>query len=326
MTPLVSIIIPVYNPGDALHRCLESVLAQSYKKIEVIAVNDGSTDGSGQVCEEYSAGDARLRYISQQNAGVSAARNRGIAEAKGEYICFVDSDDSVNANYIECMLEAVVESQADIAIQGLKQFKNGELVAVERFEKGVVAVNKLSENLFDKIFYFCGPYCKLFHTSIIKERGVMFPTDMAYGEDAVFYHKYLSYCHTIALLSETEYNYAVGNSDALSTRTLSPEKFWQNQHSRRSAYVNLKNAYGLKPTISATEQACKSAGVAGMLCSIAKQGLDDRCMAEFLNTIVSDKSFDISTIPHSSLKQRITLMLVKTNNSFTRSLLKLLYK
>lgn len=149
---------------------------------------------------------------------------------------------------------------------------------------------------------------------------------MAYGEDAVFYHKYLSFCHTIALLSETEYNYAIGNTDALSTRTLSPGKFWQNQHSRRSAYVNLKNVYGLEPTISASEQACKSAGLAGMLNSIAKQGLDDRCMAKFLDTIISDKSFDINTIPPGSLKQRMTLMLVKSNNIFTRSLLKLLYK
>lgn len=156
MTPMVSIIIPVYNPGEALHRCLDTVLAQTYHNIEVIAVNDGSTDGSGQVCKQYSAGDERLRYISQPNAGVSVARNRGITEAKGEYICFVDSDDSVNANYIECMLEAIEKSQADIAIQGLKQYKNGEIVAIEAFEKDVVAANNLSESLFDKIFYFCG--------------------------------------------------------------------------------------------------------------------------------------------------------------------------
>ena len=95
MNDSVSVIIPVYNPGGALKKCIESLMAQTWENIEIILVNDGSTDGSDSACREFAAADGRIKYVCQENAGVSAARNRGIELACGEYICFVDSDDYV---------------------------------------------------------------------------------------------------------------------------------------------------------------------------------------------------------------------------------------
>lgn len=94
-TPLISVIIPVYNVEKYLRRCLDSVIAQTYQKLEIICVDDGSIDDSGKICDQYAVRDARIKVIHQENQGLSAARNRGIDAADGEYIAFVDSDDYI---------------------------------------------------------------------------------------------------------------------------------------------------------------------------------------------------------------------------------------
>ena len=94
-TPLISVIIPVYNVEKYLRRCLDSVIAQTYQNLEIICVDDGSIDDSGKICDQYAVRDARIKVIHQENQGLSAARNRGLDAAEGEYIAFVDSDDYI---------------------------------------------------------------------------------------------------------------------------------------------------------------------------------------------------------------------------------------
>lgn len=115
---LISVIIPVYNTAEYLPRCLDSVLNNTYRELEVICVNDGSRDNSLEVLNGYAAKDSRVKVIDQENAGVSAARNHGLDEATGEYIAFVDSDDWVHRQYFEVLLAAVVNQKAHIAICG----------------------------------------------------------------------------------------------------------------------------------------------------------------------------------------------------------------
>lgn len=105
--PLVSIIIPVYNTNDYLRACLESIECQTYSEIEVILVNDGSTDNSGEICREYCEKDSRFKLIEQSNSGLSAARNTGLDFATGEYITFVDSDDVVNSKFLYTLINAM---------------------------------------------------------------------------------------------------------------------------------------------------------------------------------------------------------------------------
>lgn len=326
MNELVSVIIPVYNPGTALRKCLDSVMTQTYGNIEIIVINDGSTDGSHSICSEYASKDRRIKYISQPNAGVSAARNRGIDSSSGEYICFVDSDDYLEADYVKSMADAIRKSRADIVIQGLNQFRSGVLVDKKEFESSILPVSGLDDAQFDKIFYYCGPYCKLFKASVIKDRNIRFPVDISYGEDAVFYHAYLSHCKVVEFISDCAYNYIVDNQGALSTKSLSPEKFWKNQSNRRGAYRTLRKAFGLPCEFSESENQCKIIGLAGMLNAVFKSGADDLSVRHYLSIITSDENFSLSEIKPDSVTHRIILSMVKSNNRLSRWTLRLIYR
>lgn len=115
MKPLISVVIPIYQVKDYLVQCLESVMNQTYKEIEIILVDDGSTDGSGDICNEYKQKDDRIRVIHKGNGGLSSARNAGIDLAQGEYIAFIDSDDWIDARYIETLYKMCEENDCDIA-------------------------------------------------------------------------------------------------------------------------------------------------------------------------------------------------------------------
>lgn len=117
MEPLVSVIIPVYNVEKYVRKCLESVVDQSYRNLEIIIVDDGSTDGSGRICDEYKA-DKRVRVIHQSNKGLSGARNSGIDSCTGSYILFIDGDDYVELNAVEVLLKACIAADADVACCG----------------------------------------------------------------------------------------------------------------------------------------------------------------------------------------------------------------
>lgn len=113
---LVSIIVPVYNVGECLEKCLKSIAGQTYAEWEALLVDDGSTDGSGEVCDEYAKRDRRFKVIHKANGGVSSARNAGLRSARGESICFVDADDCVHPQYVELLHEVYVAEKADIVI------------------------------------------------------------------------------------------------------------------------------------------------------------------------------------------------------------------
>lgn len=115
---MVSVIVPVYNVKPYLRKCLDSVVGQTYRNLEILIVDDGSTDGSGSICDEYTSDDNRVRVIHQINKGLSEARNSGIDIATGEYILFVDGDDWIEPSTVECLLQACVENEADVSCCG----------------------------------------------------------------------------------------------------------------------------------------------------------------------------------------------------------------
>ena len=123
---IVSIIVPVFNTAPYLQRCLESLLTQTYTNVEILAVDDGSTDESPAICKAIAAGDARLRYFRIAHAGVSAARNKGLTEAHGEYICFVDSDDWLEQDALETLVAAMEKSDADVVFFNMTYDKKRE--------------------------------------------------------------------------------------------------------------------------------------------------------------------------------------------------------
>lgn len=118
MRPLISIVVPVYNVQDCILECLNSLKYQTYNKIEIILVDDGSTDESGRICDEFARGEERARVFHRKNGGVSRARNFGIKKAKGKFICFVDSDDRVKEDFVKKMVEKIIDGNIDIVICG----------------------------------------------------------------------------------------------------------------------------------------------------------------------------------------------------------------
>lgn len=155
--PLISVIVPVYKVEQYLHRCVDSILAQTYTNLEIILVDDGSPDRCGAICDEYAAKDSRIRVIHQENGGLSAARNAGLDACTGEYIAFVDSDDYILPEMYKKMLSALLEHQVDICICHWQyEYADG---------RQTVDLSRVDPTLFGKMtslefarFLFKGPY------------------------------------------------------------------------------------------------------------------------------------------------------------------------
>ena len=126
MNCTISIIVPVYNAEKYLHRCVDSILAQTFTDFELLLINDGSKDNSGKICDEYAAKDPRVRVFHKENGGVSSARNMGLDNAKGEWVTFVDSDDWLVHNIYEKMLHKLVEENADLCLCDINMYWGGE--------------------------------------------------------------------------------------------------------------------------------------------------------------------------------------------------------
>ena len=126
MTEKITVIVPVYNVENYLNKCLDSILKQTYQNLEIIVVNDGSTDNSGTICQEYAQKDNRIVYIEKDNGGLSDARNAGLDRMTGSYVTFVDSDDWIEQDYVEVLYNKLTEYQADIAVGNYYSFNESE--------------------------------------------------------------------------------------------------------------------------------------------------------------------------------------------------------
>lgn len=147
--PLISVIVPVYNAEKFVEKCLESICNQTYKNFEVIVVDDGSTDGSGSICDRFANNDSRFRVLHQRNQGISAAQNHGLDASQGEYIAFADNDDILDAKNLELLLRALLRTRADIAKARWKQFGISETSEIQRIASVREFGNPLIIHSFD---------------------------------------------------------------------------------------------------------------------------------------------------------------------------------
>ena len=179
----ISVIVPVYNAEKYLEKCAESILNQTYSNFELLLINDGSVDNSSKVCHSFET-DCRVKVYDKENEGVSKTRNFGISKAEGEYLLFIDSDDYIEPDMFEGLIQAVEENRADCAVCGLihDTVKGSRRFPEQRFVKITDGVNGVKEVLINQIVT-AGPVCKLFSKDIVPEK--MFPEDLSIGEDAV---------------------------------------------------------------------------------------------------------------------------------------------
>lgn len=215
-TPTVSIIVPIYNANSSLERCLDSLLNQSYRHTEIILVNDGSTDQSLETCKAYSLRDSRFIVINQRNQGVSSARNAGIDRAKGRYITFVDPDDTLEPNAVECMTNEVHENKLDAVrfryrkIQGVKSIKPDESIDSRTYNGDE---DMLNLGLGASLGRFgCYVWLLIINRNIIEESGLRFEPGISMMEDAWFYLDLLQHVKFIAQSDTVTYNY-IDNDD-----------------------------------------------------------------------------------------------------------------
>lgn len=212
---LVSVVIPIYNAEKFLEKCVNSVLNQSYKNIEVILVDDGSKDSSLEICNSFQNLDHRIKVISKQNSGVGDTRNKGIEESNGYYLMFVDSDDFLPLNAIHELVCAIYKRRVDL-ICGKWSEITVRGINVNNYEDKDVYVDEQNEILkYLDIPEVNGPVAKLFVSSIIKKNNIFFPIDMKIGEDAVFCYTYISNCKKVGLLNSVVYYYNRLNGDSV---------------------------------------------------------------------------------------------------------------
>lgn len=201
----ISIIIPVYNLEKKLRRCLDTVLAQSIENYEVLLVDDGSTDNSGRICEEYVGRDKRFHYIYKENDGVSSARNEGIRKASGDFIAFVDGDDFLREDY----LERLQLGEEDLTIGSVYYTDPaGQITSIARREASAVE-EVTPENMakwFDRGSLF-SVWTSMFRKSIILDHKIWFDTHLTRGEDVVFMMTYAEHCRKVRFVDDLIYYY-----------------------------------------------------------------------------------------------------------------------
>lgn len=246
MLPTISVIVPVYNAEKYLNECITSIQNQSYPSIELILVNDGSTDSSGEICDQYASADSNISVIHLPGNGVSSARNHGISAATGKYIAFVDSDDFVDTDFISHLYEAMISEhiQTDLSICGLQRFTaQGE-------QRDLLEGSDLSMNqaeLIESVLcnnniggYMCN---KLYRMDIIREHGLRLNETLSIGEDMVFIAQYLTHCSHGTYLNQPLYRYRINQASALQamyhTGQFDPAKL-----------SNLKSAQAIHTTLS----------------------------------------------------------------------------
>lgn len=198
---MVSVIIPIYKAEKSIRRCIDSVLAQTYKDWELILVDDGSPDNSGVVCDEYAHNDSRIRVFHKSNGGVSSARNRGLDEARGERICFVDADDCLKPDFLSKM----VVNAHDSVVCGFRSLQGLQItpedVDVTGAEMGAYIPKFFNSHSAP------APWAKLFRKDIIDKYHIRFNQKLKLTEDTIFNFEYLSHCASLRQIPDQLYIY-----------------------------------------------------------------------------------------------------------------------
>lgn len=207
---VVSVIVPVYNAQETIERCLSSILEQTYPALEVLVVDDGSTDQSLALVREFEREDSRVRVLAQANSGVAAARNLAMNHATGDYLQFVDSDDELSPDSTESLVTALETQRCDLAIApywevvgGLRQrrgYLNKDMVLSQRS-----FLDRLSAH--PNSFYYAVLWNKLYRRDLVILNSIRCDAWLPWGEDFAMNTEYYRYCHSVAVLSKPVYHY-----------------------------------------------------------------------------------------------------------------------
>lgn len=227
LMPQISIIIPVYNSEKYLRECLDSVVGQTISDIEIICVNDGSTDGSLEILKKYAVKDERIRIIDKENEGSVSARNAGIIEARGEYVGFVDSDDWIEKDMYERMYSCIIDNKADIA--AFAKYRNDDISqqkVVQYLECGIYDRNNNFQELISNLIYTKGyqqkgvspnVYTKLFKRSLLEKYALKIDKRTKFAEDDICVYSCIINSKRVVVSNEAYYHYRLHDNSICTT-------------------------------------------------------------------------------------------------------------
>lgn len=242
--PEISIIVPVYNVEEYIQRCIDSLLVQTYKEIEILLIDDGSKDRSGTICDEYALKDDRIRVIHKANGGVSSARNTGLDNAAGRYIMFCDPDDYVEPTWCEKLFDAIERSGGFFACCGYNCVTlSGELQNTKVIQRGGL---KPAEALVELYVNGALPSAcyKIFNAKTIKMDHIRYDEKLNIAEDFLFVLCYLrTRIDNLEIVPEALYNYVTDRPQSL-TKKIVPEHWKLSQHVRDEVHMTMQ-AYGV---------------------------------------------------------------------------------
>lgn len=218
--PKISIVIPVYNVETYLKQCLESVIQQTLPEIEIICVNDGSTDKSPQILQKFAKKDNRIKIINKKNGGIASARNKGLEHIIGEYVGFVDSDDWIEPHMYETLYENAASNNCDIVMCSAHLFD--DMTQKLRYDEPYFTLESFNES-FDRVIFDHNktnsflfdinvtPWNKIYKTSFLKENNILFPKELDFEDNPFFYESYLK-AKRVSLVRDRLYFYRVNRN------------------------------------------------------------------------------------------------------------------
>lgn len=215
----VSIILPTYNSMNEIGSAIDSILSQDYDKIELIIIDDGSTDQTEQICKEICEKDKRVKYIKKKNGGASSARNLGLEVAIGDYVLFVDADDTLEKQAIFYLVRCIEKNKSDIVVglYNCGQTKD-KIIEVNKEEALEFAMNGTYKNIAFQHANFGSPWAKIFRKQFLKKNNIVFPANISHREDLIFCIQGYLNAENIILLQNNVYHYNVGNVNSLVNR------------------------------------------------------------------------------------------------------------
>lgn len=228
--PDISIIVPVYNTEKYLHKCIDSILTQTFTDFELLLINDGSTDNSGNICDEYAQKDSRIQVFHKENGGVSTARNLGLDNATGNWIMFVDSDDWCDTKICKVLYDNAIKYNADISLCDLIRYGKNEnklIFATKTKSSKTRLLSRIflkKEMLNSKISSAAGPCAKLIKSKIIFDNNIRFDAEIQYGEDILFVYEILNKINNAIYIQLALYHYQYNLSSITKQKGLTEKR------------------------------------------------------------------------------------------------------
>lgn len=296
--PILSIIVPIYNVQKYLSKCLDSILIQTFTDYEVILVNDGSIDQSGEICDKYASSDSRVIVIHQNNSGVSSARNIGIENAKGEFLAFVDPDDTIEENMYEMLVDHALKYNADLVVcpyNSINLIDASVHVSTvwddvySRINKEEIEKYIIPSLLENKTYSLVPIWNKLYKKQIFDTFNVKFDENMNYGEDKKLNFKILTLINSLVIIKQPLYNYYIRNRQSLTTifkENLYIDYICESKH----LLIELCKIYGNEKYENTIRQHYTGEALLYMT-NVVNEKIPPKNKYRIFNTILSDEEF-----------------------------------